>query len=291
MKLIATNKFNRALPFISNLKKYRETLIELESKLLEDVGQEPIALCQERKEIKKTSLVVITSDRGLCGSFNYYIQKASLSFLSGKDGDKMNLECFGRKGFDFFTNRQKKVSDNQLSSINKRKWPLAGDDSSKPMLENFPDDMPSDNLARVSARDLIASFKKGQTDEIYLCYNFFHSTISQKPIIEKWLPFKREEEKKSQEPNKTTSSIDNHLFEPNKQELLEEIVEMLLFQKFYFALFSSLAGEHAARMSAMENASQNCGDLIDKYTLERNRARQAAITTELIEIISGSSSV
>ena len=138
------------------------------------------------------------------------------------------------------------------------------------------------NDALTVAKDLSDSFLKGEYDEIYLAYNKFHGPISQEPTIEKILPLSAEGMVKA--PTKTSG---NYEYEPDEAELFAFLVPKFLNFKIYFTLLENAAGEHGARMSAMDNASKNTGELIDKYTLLRNRARQASITTELIEIISG----
>ncbi len=141
---------------------------------------------------------------------------------------------------------------------------------------------PNFNDALNLANDISESFIKGEYDEIFIAYNRFNSPISQEPVIEKILPLNPELIVKRDKP----ASAD-YEYEPSQNELFNFLVPKYLNFKIFYTLLENAAGEHGARMSAMDKASSNTSDLIDRYTLLRNRARQASITTELIEIISG----
>lgn len=279
MKMISTTKFNRYLPFMVQAKSYRKSLLKVAENLKSHLKESPHPLSQEKLQVKNIRIITITSDRGLCGSFNSYISKQTLQLLNEKSDQKVSGSFFGKKAYDFFSSKKMK----EITSFQEMR--LENFPTSDEKEENIPSDLPSQKETAVVAEKLMQDFLSNKVDEVYLSYNFFYSTISQKPTLEKLLPFHIELD----DQKKTESHVT--LFEPNVKDLTNGLLRLFVCQKIYFALISSLVGEHAARMTAMDNASKNCDDLIDKFTLEKNRARQAAITTELVEIISGSESL
>jgi F-type H+-transporting ATPase subunit gamma len=221
-------------------------------------------LLTPRSEVRNVLLLVFSSDKGLCGGFNNNLIKSvrKMSAELEAEGRQVSLAFCGRRGYLYFAGRAKVFKD------------YAGVTA-----------VPNSRDAAMIADDLTDTFISGQFDEVHMLYNHFASPLSQMPQIDQLLPL----------PLTTLTDhdaveaikADDFIAEPPLPELLPRLVPMLVVFKVFFALLENAAGEHGARMTAMDNATTNAGKMIDEYTLLRNRARQAAITTELIEIISG----
>jgi len=261
MKMVSASKFKRAHKAQGNAAVYADRLGDLMARLSSAAaGQHP--LMKVRKTSNSVLLVVFTSDKGLCGGFNNNLVRVVRHWNEENPYKytKIDYSFCGRRGHMAF--RRSVTVKKFYENI-----------TAKP---NFKD-------ARALAAELADSFLKGEYDEIYLAYNRFHSPLSQEPVIEKVLPLSAKDVVKAEK----KASAD-YVYEPDDEsELFGFLVPKFLDFKIYYTLLENAAGEHGARMSAMDKASQNTGDLIDKYILLRNRARQASITTELIEIISG----
>lgn len=270
MKMVAAAKLRRAQDAIIAARPYANMLDELIRELAARSEGLAHPLLQAR-EPKKVELVVLTSDRGLAGGFNSNIIRRANRFLFENESryQRIQLSTIGRKGYDFFK---------KLPKVNLRK-DYAG------------------LYARVSYRsaadlsqELTASYLKGDVDAVFLVYNEFISAISQRISLTQLLPLQAlttpEPAKDKQAAAKVVSLVD-FKYEPDRQEVLDRLVPQALAIKLYRALLESVASEHGARMSAMENATSNATDMIGRLTLLYNRTRQAVITKELMEIVSG----
>lgn len=284
MKMISTTKLNRCLSYILCAKDYRQELFKIASNLGDHFKHSPHPLLKEKRKVKRIKLINLTSNRGLCGAFNAYVCKNSVSFLQKNQDKHIEMDCYGSKGFEFFETQQKKKT---ISLANIRLKDFPSTNKNEELGESTSFDLPAQKKITQIVQELKREFLNDEIDEIYLSYNYFYSRITQKPHLEKFLPL--EKKITPAEEQKKKKSI--WLFEPNVKTLIEELLDLFITQGLYFSFLSTLVGEHAARMTAMDSASNNCGDLIEKYTLEKNRTRQAAITTELTEIISGSESL
>jgi F-type H+-transporting ATPase subunit gamma len=225
------------------------------------VSEESHPLLARRPE--KTALfLVLTSDRGLCGAFNTNINKAAERAWREKEaaGVAVRFATVGRKGREYLQRRRADVAQDFLGIYD-------GLDLEK---------------ARTVAEWLVDRFEKGDVDSIYIVYNEFKSAITQKLTVEKLLPIDEEEQ-----PKDTAALPTEFLFEPNKRALLERLVPMYVEISVLRSLLESQASEFGARMTAMDAATRNAKDMIGRLTLLYNRARQAAITKELMEIIGG----
>jgi len=212
---------------------------------------------------KKVLLVVITSDRGLCGGFNANINRFAMKYY--KDNapkyETMDLLCVGRKGSEFFKKRDVAPKQTILNLAREISYDMATD----------------------VAKQLMENFKSVDYDSIFLIYNEFKSAISQEVVCERLLPIDVSEAHLSEE----TMSSPDLIFEPAPEEIIEDLLVRHFSIQVYRCLSESVAAEHGARMAAMENATKNAGEMISSLTLTYNKMRQAAITTELIEITSG----
>jgi F-type H+-transporting ATPase subunit gamma len=216
---------------------------------------------------KRVLLLVLTSDRGLCGAFNTNINKRAEREWKDRtaNGQEPKLVLVGRKGRDYMTRR------------------------SAPVLEYLPGvwDKLGLEKAQEVGKAILAPFNRQEVDAIYLVYNEFKSAMSQKVVVERLLPVQRPSEEEAEKPSEA-SRPEDFLFEPHKTALLERLVPMYVDISILRALYESQASELGARMTAMDSATKNAKEMIASLTLQYNKARQAAITKELMEIIGGS---
>lgn len=260
MKLVSASKLRRAKEASTQSKPFMENLSALLNRVLE--GQENISNpLFENREIKKIRYIVVTSDRGLCGGFNNNLLKY---FLQIAESEKalVEVEVVGKKAKDYLSKRITSpihVYDMQSSA-------------------------PKYDGAQSVAMRSTKAFLNKEVDKVVVVYNQFISTLTQKPTTVTLLPIQQSEKKSS------TKSGD-YIFEPNPSELLGTLLPRQISMQLFQGLLDNAAGEHAARMTAMENATNNARDLISQLTIKMNRARQAAITTELTEIVSGAESL
>lgn len=263
MKMVSAAKLRRAQEGIVTLRPYAGEVSSVISGLLRTAGQElnhPL-LCERAASEpgeKKVLLVVVTSDRGLCGAFNANIIKAAQRYIrtNGSKYAKLDFAFIGKKGYEFFKSKKSgKYYVGQFAGLNFKK-------------------------AQALADEWIELYHRGEYDEIKLLYNEFKSAISQKIVLEGFLPVRIEDAPVS------TATVPT-LYEPNIVEILDRLVPRYFSIQVLRALRESLAAEHGARMAAMENATKNAGEMIRKLTLVYNKTRQAGITKELLEITSG----
>lgn len=276
-KMVAGARLTRAQQRIQALRPFAVKTAQV---LSDVVGQGPSdddeALTSDnehpllaRRAEKTVLLLVITSDRGLCGAFNTNILRAATRIWQEREaaGQTVKIVTIGRKGRDYFRRRNAPVIE-VLSGI----W-------EKLDIET----------ARVVARKVLTPFVQGEADSIYLVYNEFKSAMSQRVVAEPLLPLQKSEPKPVAEHAETPEWASNpeFLFEPDRQALLDRLVPIYVEISILRALYESQASELGSRMTAMESATKKAAEMIGKYTLIYNRARQAAITTELMEIIGG----
>ena len=266
MKMIAAVRLRKAQEAIESARPYAVKLHEALSNLaLRIEGKKPPLLQQKDKEIKKVELLVITSDRGLCGGFNSNILRYAERYRKEKVKDfKCSICIIGRKGWEYFQARGVPVRKQYLGVF---------------------DDLSYENSQKIS-EEIINEYLNETFDRVDLIYNEFKSAVSQQVVHETLLPVQPLDVDSLQNHGLTFVQSD-YDYEPNKEDLLESILPRYFATQIYRAFLESIASEHGARMTAMENATNNATDMIDSLTLQFNRARQAAITTELMEIIGG----
>ena len=261
MKMVSAAKLRRAQENVIAARPYAQTLDAVMSAL---IGRaEPGSLSHPlltRREIKKVEVVVVTSDRGLAGGFNANINRRALKYITEQTGIEVSVSTIGRKGGDFLRGRGVTVRKDYPGTFAKLNYATA----------------------EALAKELSKRFVDGEVDAVYLMFNEFVSAIAQVPTTAQLLPF----EAKVAETKGQGSQVD-YVYEPNPQTVLEKLVPQAVAVKIYRSLLESFAAEHAARMTAMENATRNAGDMIGSLTLFYNRSRQAQITKELVEIVSG----
>ncbi len=266
MKMVSAAKFKRAHKAQISAEAYAHKITGLMGRLT-GYGMVSHPLLNIKKAVTKCLVVIVTSDKGLCGGFNNNLIRKTRHWIAE---NPYKYTTFGMS----FCGRRGYMSFRRSAKINK-------------YYENITMKPTFDDAQKV-VQDITEDFIMGNYDEVYLAYNRFDGPLTQTPVIEKILPLDVSSFTnvvKTQGPG--APILHNYSYEPEEKEILNFMVPKYLNFKVFFTLLENAAGEHGARMSAMDKASQNTGDLIDRYTLLRNRARQAAITTELIEIISG----
>jgi F-type H+-transporting ATPase subunit gamma len=261
MNMVAAAKLRGAQQNMEKFHPYASKFREFIGRLaggVEDTKAYPLLTAKE--EVKKVELLLITADRGLCGSFNTNLLVGAEKFIKAKkaEGIEVSLVNAGRKARDFFKRRPVRVRDSYTGLLNK----VAYED------------------ARRIGGELIEQFETGEADEVYVLYSHFINIVKQQASIVKLLPITPaagEEGEKSFE----------YLFEPSHQALLTDLLPNYIYVQVLESLYQTSVGEHAARMAAMENATSNCKELVKTLTLTYNKARQAGITKELMDIVGG----
>lgn len=261
MKLVAAARLRKAQQSILELRPYALKTLEILSMVATRAGEdEEVHPLLARRKPKSVLLVVMTSDRGLAGAFNASICKAAFARWKAleAEGKTVRFAVIGRKGRDYFRRRDADIA------------------------HDFADvfaDLSSDKAGEIG-RTIVDEYTAHDLDACYLVYNEFKSAINQEVVVEPLLPIETAEVH--------ADHAGDFIYEPNKKELLNTLLPMYVEVEIYRALLESVASEHGARMTAMDSATNNAGEMLDKLTLTYNRARQAAITTELMEIIGGS---
>lgn len=263
MKMVSASKLRRSQDAQRQAKQFAAEVNNMIHRISDSVDAQMHPLLRARDEVKKVLLVVYSSDKGLCGGFNNNLIRFVERFLKDRAGDgiEYQLAFCGRRGALHFASRAKVHHQFNIVSA----------------------DPTSHDASRIMEH-LENAFLSGEFDEVRLVVNEFISPLSQVPKMHHLLPLAPADLGEDESPNLTDEDI---IAEPAIDQLLQFLVPRLVTFRVFYALLENAAGEHGARMTAMDNATTNAMNLIDQYTLLRNRARQAAITTELIEIISG----
>ena len=256
MKAVAAAKLRRAHQAAVEARPYAEKMRELLSNLSARVLEESHPLLIERDE-KRVDVLLITTDRGLCGAYNSNVIRLAESFRADHREKEVSFRFVGRKGAEYYRRRGIAAMDDGPAT-----WHA-----------------PADELASGAADRLIGRFLNGESDATYIIYSRFRSALSQVPAAARIIPVAPSEVDEEQH-------LTEYLLEPSIGDLLSNLLPKSVEVQVYQALLEAVAGEHGARMTAMESATKNASDLISDLTLQMNRARQAAITKELLEVIS-----
>ena len=256
MKMVSAARLRRAQERILATRPFTQATIKVLSSLAARAHAERHPLLEER-EIKRTELIVITSDRGLCGSFNANAIKAAAAYFASHPGQTISLMTVGRRGRDFARRRRAPISAEWLDVFRNLEF----------------------GTAQQIADDVTTKFVQREIDAVYVVYNEFKSVVSQRTVVEQILPIPRAE-------LLSQGEAEDYIYEPSPEPLLDAILPGYVRMRVWGALLESAAAEHAARMTAMDAATTNATDLTDSLTLLMNRVRQASITTEIIEVVS-----
>lgn len=267
MKMVSAAKLRRAQDAIVQMRPYAQKLQEMLSNIVGNAeGDINLALAKERP-VEKVLVIVITSDRGLCGGYNSNLIKLAKldihqKFSSQLEKGNVTILPIGKRGYEHFLKNKYKVVD--------KYWDIFTD-------------LTFEKVA-AAAKYAMDAFAKGEVDAVDLIYSEFKNAATQKFIAEQFLPVKKSE------PQKGNTKAD-FIFEPGKEVLLQELMPKILNTQLYKAILDANASEHGARMTAMDKATDNANELLKTLRISYNRARQAAITTELTEIVSGAAAL
>jgi F-type H+-transporting ATPase subunit gamma len=263
MKVVSAAKLRRAQDRVLAARPYAQSIRRMLANVIQAVGEgqegEGVEFLAKRPE-KRIQLLVITADRGLAGAFNSNVIRTAQKFIQDNSGAEVQLELIGRKGRDFFRRRHSNITGDYSTIFQK--------------VVRFED-------AREIAQKVTERFKKGEIDAVYMVLNNFKSMMASRLVVSRLLPL---------EPPENQEQID-YIYEQTPAVLLERLLPRYIEAQIYRALLESAAAEHAARMTAMEAASSNAAEVIDSLTLKMNRVRQASITREIIEIVSGAAAL
>ena len=265
MKMVSAAKLRRAQEAMFAARPYARKMMEVLNSLATRARPDAHPLLQEHGD-DKVLLVVITADKGLCGGFNANIIRAAARFLEEQQHAepprerRLELDLVGRKGRDFFRRRRYRVRSEHIGLFQSLQFPAA---------------------QRI-AQSLIKSYVEREVDRIHIVYNEFKTVIAQKVVVEQLLPIRKLEFDPREAPL-------DYLYEPSPGAIFDEILPKHVEIQVWRALLESAAAEHGARMAAMDAATNNAGEMIDRLTLYMNKVRQAAITKEIIEVVSGAS--
>ena len=257
MKMVSAAKLKKAQDAITAMRPYSSKLTELLQSLSATLDSDAGGVYSTEREVNKVLLVTVTSNRGLCGGFNSSIIKETVKTINEKYNDAtVDLLTIGKKGNDILS-KEYTVIENR---------------------SNIFDDLTFENVAQV-AEQLMNLFVDGSYDKIEIIYNRFKNAATQIPQVEQFLPIQPVE-------GESNANLD-YIFEPSKKEIILELIPKSLKTQLYKAIRDSFAAEHGARMTAMHKATDNATELRDELLLTYNKARQAAITNEILEIVGG----
>ncbi|MCD6179344.1 MAG: ATP synthase F1 subunit gamma [Bacteroidales bacterium] len=264
MKMVAASKLRKSQNAVNNMRPYAAKLNEILQNLTASLDQDNKGVYGQERDLKHVLLIPITSNRGLCGAFNSNIIKATQQLLNTDYADlnaagNVDIMTIGKKATDHFSKKDFKYIGNNDELFNMLSF---------------------DNVFPL-AEDLMQDYASKKYDRIILIYNHFKNAATQVITTEQLLPV-------ASENNKAGNAIQReYLFEPSKEEIVEELIPTILKVQFYKSLLDSFAAEHGARMLAMSQATDNATELIKDLKLQYNKARQAAITGEILEIVGG----
>ncbi len=270
MKMVSAAKLRRAQQAIQQMRPYANKLNEMLRNILSNLGGEANTSFGVQRPVKKACIVVVTSNRGLCGAFNTNVIKSAIATIEKKYADvheagNLTVLPIGKKGFDVFRKRYNNIN----------------------IIRDYVDlfsDLSFDNVAQVSQR-LMDAFEAGEFDAVEISYGRFKNAATQFPQTEQWLPVAKLE----------TAEEDgmkaDYVFEPGMNQLLETLIPNILQTTFQKCLLDTHASEHGARMTAMDKATENANDLLKELKLSYNKARQEAITGEILEIVGGAAAL
>jgi F-type H+-transporting ATPase subunit gamma len=271
MKMVSAAKLKRAQDRVVTARPYANKMMEVLSELAKRTDEDFHHPLLDLRGDEKYLLVLVTADKGLCGAFNTNLVKAAQTFIKNNEGKSIEVLAIGRKGRDFFRNRNAVIAGEYIGLTGKGRVELSE--------------------ALEVARSIIKQYTEDEgIDKVFLIYNEFKSVLQQRVVLEQLLPVSREKEEESEAKVQAASTID-YKYEQPPAEIFGDLLPRLIETQIFRALLESVASEQGARMTAMDSASKNASELIDSLTLNMNRIRQAAITNEIIEVVSGAAAL
>ena len=272
MKMVSAAKLKRAQDRVVTARPFANKMTSVLSSLAARAGEDFHHPLLDARGDERYLLVLVTADKGLCGAFNTNLIKAAQGFIKANPGKQIEIVAVGRKGRDFFRRRNANVSSEYVGLTGKGRVEFSE--------------------ALEVARDVIHRFTEDEgMDKVFIIYNEFRSVLSQRVVTEQLLPVARETEATAATTAGGEVSLVDYIYEQPAEEIFSRLLPRLVETQIFRALLESIASEQGARMTAMDSASKNAHELIDSLTLNMNRVRQAAITNEIIEVVSGAAAL
>jgi len=273
MEMVSTSKLKRATDRVYAARPYAESLMGVIGRLIDPELQERYALLRKPETVRRAAVVLITSNRGLAGAFNVNLIREARRLMDRLRGQNVEVElhAIGRKGISFFRFRRESMASTRTDIT----------------------DRPSVEDADTVIEPLRERFERGELDEVYVVYAQFRSALSTPPGVMRLLPVQAEvkEEQREAERRGGRGYVANYELSPSADEILSKLLPLYVRNSMYRALVETAAAEHGARRTAMKNATDNAGEMIDVLSRTYNRARQAQITQEIAEIVSGAAAL
>jgi F-type H+-transporting ATPase subunit gamma len=272
MKMVSAAKLKRAQDRVVTARPFANKMMEVLGELAKRTDENFHHPLLDRRGDERYLLVLVTADKGLCGAFNTNLTKAAQSFIKDNPNKTIELLPIGRKGRDFFRNRHAKLAGEFLGLTGKGRVEFSE--------------------ALEVARHIIKVYTDDtEIDKVFLIYNEFKSVLSQRVVLEQLLPVARAQKEEPDAKSHQPVTLVDYIYEQPPEEMFGRLLPRLIETQIFRALLESVASEHGARMTAMDSASKNASELIDTLTLNMNRIRQAAITNEIIEVVSGAAAL
>ncbi len=272
MKMVSAAKLKRAQDRVVTARPFANKMTEVLGELAKRTDENFHHPLLDRRGDERYLLVLVTADKGLCGAFNTNLTKAAQSFIKDNPDKTIELLPIGRKGRDFFRYRRATLLGEFIGVTGKGRVEFSE--------------------ALEVARHIIKLYTDDTgIDKVFLIYNEFKSVLSQRVVLEQLLPVARAQEEEPEAKSQQPVTLVDYIYEQPPEEMLGRLLPRLVETQIFRALLESVASEHGARMTAMDSASKNASELIDTLTLNMNRIRQAAITNEIIEVVSGAAAL
>ena len=272
MKMVSAARLRRAQDRVVTARPFANKMTEVLGELAKRTDEDFHHPLLDLRGDERYLLVLITADKGLCGAFNTNLTKAAQAFMRENSDKKIEIMAIGRKGRDFFRNRRATIAGEFIGI------------TAKARLE-FSD-------ALEVAQSIIKTYTEDEgIDKVFIIYNEFRSVLSQRVVLQQLLPVSRAKQEESEAKSQQPVTLIDYIYEQPPEELFSTLLPRLIETQIFRALLESVASEHGARMTAMDSASKNASELIESLTLNMNRIRQAAITNEIIEVVSGAAAL
>ena len=272
MKMVSAAKLKRAQDRVVTARPFANKMTEVLGELAQRTDEDFHHPLLDLRGDERYLLVLVTADKGLCGAFNTNLTKAAQVFIRENAGKTIELMAIGRKGRDFFRSRHESITSEFLGVTGKGRVELSEAlEVAQAIVKQYTDDT--------------------EIDKVFLIYNEFKSVLSQRVVLEQLLPVSRAQVEEAETKAQQSANLIDYVYEQPPEELFGTLLPRLVETQIFRALLESIASEQGARMTAMDSASKNASELIDSLTLNMNRVRQAAITNEIIEVVSGAAAL
>ena len=272
MKMVSAAKLKRAQDRVVTARPFANKMTEVLGELAKRTDEDFHHPLLDQRGDERYLLVLITADKGLCGAFNTNLTKAAQSFVRENPDKRIEILAIGRKGRDFFRNRRATIAGEFIGLTGKGRVEFSEAlEVARTVIKQYTDDK--------------------EIDKVFLIYNEFKSVLQQRVVLEQLLPVARAKEEPVDAKSAQPVNLVDYIYEQPPEEMFSRLLPRLIETQIFRALLESVASEHGARMTAMDSASKNASELIDTLVLNMNRVRQAAITNEIIEVVSGAAAL